>query len=74
MSTVSFQIDEQLNSKLKTFAKLQERSKGYIMRKAIEAYLEDQADFKIGSETLEEFYKDNSKTFSLEEVKRENGL
>jgi RHH-type rel operon transcriptional repressor/antitoxin RelB len=74
MQTISFQIDEKLNQQLETFSKECDRSKGYILRKAIESFLEDQDDLKIAQTALEEFYISGAKTYSLEEIKQENDL
>jgi RHH-type rel operon transcriptional repressor/antitoxin RelB len=74
MHTISFQIDDGLHKQLELFSRVQDRSKAYILRKAVESYLEDQEDIKIGLEALDEFYKTGSKTYSLDEIKKENGL
>lgn len=74
MQTVSFQIQEQLHSKLEYLAKLQDRSKGYIVRKAVESYLQDQEDIQAAEKALEEFYNSERSTFSLQEIKEENEL
>lgn len=74
MHTVSFQIQEQLNSKLEHIAKLQERSKGYIVRKAVESYLQDLEDIQSAEKALEEFYHSDRQTFSLQAIKEENEL
>jgi len=74
MQTVSFQINEKLNSELEEFAKECDRSKGYILRKAVESFLEDQQDLKEAQLALEEFYISGSKTYTLEQIKKENEL
>ncbi len=74
MQTISFQITEQLNKELEMFSKEHDRSKAYILRKAVETFLEDQRDLEIGRQALEEFYSKELKIFSLDQVKKENGL
>lgn len=49
-------------------------SKAYIIRKAIEYYLADQADLTIGRQALEEFYDSGFKAYSLDQIKKENDL
>lgn len=39
----------------------------------IESFLEDQQDLKIARLALEEFYVNGSKTYTLEQIKKENG-
>jgi len=74
MHTISFHIDDLLNNQLEMFAHDKERSKAYIIRKAVENYLAEQNDLKIGKEALEEFYNNGFKTHSLEDIKKENNL
>ncbi len=74
MHTLSFQIDESLNKRLEVFSQEHDRSKAYILRKAVESFLDDQADLEIGRRALDEFYTKELKTFSLDQVKKENGL
>lgn len=74
MHTVSFHIDDNLNDQLESFAHDQDRSKAYIIRKAVESYLADQMDLKVAKQALEEFYDQGFKTYSLEEIKKENQL
>jgi RHH-type rel operon transcriptional repressor/antitoxin RelB len=74
MGMISLHIDDSLNAKLENFAASQERSKGYIVRKAIERYLEDQEDLALGLDALEEFKSSDKKTYTLKQIKDENGL
>jgi RHH-type transcriptional regulator, rel operon repressor / antitoxin RelB len=74
MHTISFHIEDFLNQQLESFAEARDRSKAYIIRKAVESYLLDQDDLRIGQEALEEFYDEGFKTYSLSEVKKENDL
>lgn len=74
MQTLSFQIDESLNKRLEVFSQEHDRSKAYILRKAVESFLDDQTDLEAGRRALDEFYSKELKTFSLEQVKKENGL
>ncbi|MFP3018041.1 MAG: hypothetical protein ACEY3E_03925 [Candidatus Tisiphia sp.] len=57
MHTLSFNVDDQLNEQIEAFAKVHDRSKAYVLRKAVELYLADQKDLTIGRQALDEFYK-----------------
>lgn len=74
MQTISFQLDEGLHNKLEVLAKETDRSKGYILRKAVEAFLRDQEELKLAQQALEEFYISGAKTYTLEQIKQENDL
>lgn len=74
MHTLTFHVDDTLNQQIEVFAKTHERSKAYILRKAVESYLADQSDLEIGRQALDEFYNDGFKTYSLNQIKKENGL
>jgi RHH-type rel operon transcriptional repressor/antitoxin RelB len=74
MHTISFHIEDTLNQQLENLAEEQDRSKAYIIRKAVECYLLDRNDLKAGQEALEEFYDGGFKTYSLSEIKKANGL
>lgn len=74
MHTLSFHVDDLLNEQIELFAKQQDRSKAYVIRKALESYLADQNDLEIGRKALEEFYNDGLRTYSLNQIKKENDL
>ena len=74
MHTLSFHVDDFLNEQIEIFAKEHDRSKAYVLRKAVESYLADQNDLAIGRRALDEFYSDGFKAYSLNQVKKENGL
>ena len=74
MHTLTFHVDDHLNEQIEVFAKEHDRSKAYVIRKAVESYLAEQNDLAIGMKALEEFYNDGFKTYSLSQVKKENGL
>ena len=45
MQTLSFQAPEEMNERLELFAKELDRSKAYIIRQALEEYLEELQDY-----------------------------
>ena len=74
MHTLSFHVDDSLNKQIENFAKEHDRSKAYVLRKAVESYLADQNDLEIGKQALDELYSDGFKTYSLNQIKKENDL
>jgi RHH-type transcriptional regulator, rel operon repressor / antitoxin RelB len=76
MQTVTFKAPENLLAELETIAESMERSRGYLIRKALEHYLhelaEDAQDLEIGLARLK---KDQpKKRVSLETLERKHGL
>ena len=71
---VTARLSDELNNLLVATAKSMERSKSYIVSKAVERYLieaqEDIEDIKAALEALE----DDSPTIPWEEVKKKYGL
>jgi len=70
MQTVTFKIPEELLKDLEKAAQETERSKSYLIRKAIASYLEDLLNYRDAMKVL----RQNNPTFSLEEVERECSL
>ena len=52
MTTISVRVTDALADELENVAKEAERSKSFIIQKAIEAYLEDYADLQIALDRL----------------------
>lgn len=68
---VSVRLPEQLAVELSEVASAAERSKSYVIQKALEAYLEEHADLQIALDRL----NDPSDTIiSLEDMRSELGL
>ena len=74
MSTITARIPDSLNKSLTEVAKSMERSKNFIVLKAIQNYVlelqEDIEDYNDAIETL----KDDSPTISWNQVQRNCGL
>lgn len=69
MSTaISLRLPGELNKALKGLAKITDRSRTYIVRKAIESYLEEYADYQIALDRLRD--KDDPILTSAELKKR----
>ena len=75
MHTLTFKAPDELLAKLDKFAAQEERSKSYIIRKAVEAYLlemeEDDADYKLAMERVND---PKAEYIPWEQVKAECGL
>ena len=70
MTTITAKIPDNLNKMLSGLAKELERPKGYIIRKAIENYLEEKADILLALSRIEK----NEDTITLDELKEKYGL
>ena len=65
---VSVRLDDELESKLNTIAKLTNRSKSFFIKEALREYLEDIEDILEAKERLSDPKRE---TISLEELKKE---
>lgn len=74
MVALNVRIPDELSNVLAKSAKYLDRPKGYLVRKALEAYLQElQEDIEDYNDAVEAL-KDDSPTISLEEVIRKSGL
>jgi len=65
--SMSLRISEQVFSELEKLAQLTDRSKSYLVKKAIEQYLKEYADYKIALDRLQD--KDD-KILSSEKMRK----
>ncbi len=72
MSTaLSVRLPDKLAKELSSIAVATERSKSFLVQKALESYLQDQADLQVGLDRL----RDTSDSIiSIEEMRKEIGL
>lgn len=74
MSTITARISDELDKALTEVAKLTERSKSFLISKAIQNYVlelqEDIEDYKDAIEILAQ----NNPTYTLEEIEKKYGL
>ena len=74
MAALNVRIPDELSNVLTKSAEYLDRSKGYLVRKALEAYLQElQEDIEDYNDAVEAS-KDDGPTFTLEEVMQEFGL
>lgn len=74
MSTLTVRIPQELEKMLETFCKEEDRTKSWIIKKALQEKLEDWNDYRSGVKALKEHKKNGNKTYSLEEVAKELGI
>ncbi len=51
-SAMSLRLPDNLNKELEELAKITDRSKTFLVRKAIEAYIEEYSDYRIALDRL----------------------
>ena len=71
--TISVRLSEEDTKLIKTYAEINNISLSDLIRNAVLEKIEDEYDLKCYEKALED-YKKNSKTYSLEDVKKELGL
>jgi RHH-type rel operon transcriptional repressor/antitoxin RelB len=74
MSALSVRIPEELTSSLEKACEVTERSKGYIVRKALEQYLEDLQDHLIAEQAYKDYVKSDKKSADLKVVAKKAGV
>lgn len=72
METISMKLPAGLHAKLTEIAAQTERSKSYILRKALQEYLEDQEDYLLAVRLIKE--TKGEELISLDEMKKKYGL
>ena len=70
MHTITAKLPDELNIRLDHLAQVIDRKKSYLIRKAVELFLEEKEDYFIALHRLEQ----NNPRVSLEEIERECGL
>ena len=70
METITIKIPTKLNALLTKMSKEEDRSKSSMVRIALQEYLEDLYDTKIGEEAYERWIKEGKKTVSFEDIKK----
>ncbi|UZW38270.1 antitoxin of toxin-antitoxin stability system [Rickettsia conorii] len=70
MTVINTRISNELDIILSNVAKEIDRPKGYIIRKAIESYIEEKTDLLIALSRIEK----REEVISLEDIKKKYGL
>lgn len=71
--TVSVRLNEDDERLIKSYAKMNNMSLSDLIRKAIIEKIEDEYDLECYEKAIKE-YKENPKTYTMEEAKKELGL
>ncbi len=71
--TISVRLSDKDMELIKTYAKLNNISLSDLIRSAVMEKIEDEYDLECYNKAIEE-YKNNPKTYTLDEVKKELGL
>lgn len=71
MQTISFQLPEEMNKALEKYARELDRSKSYLVRAALEEYLEDVQDYITARRAKA---KSKGESIPLDEVMRRLGV
>ena len=72
MQTLSFQAPDEMGAQIASLAQDFDRSKGYIIRKALESYLEELEDLKTVREYKGKY--DPKDNISFDDIKKLHGL
>lgn len=71
---LAIRLPEEIEARLESLAKATGRTKTFYAREAILEYLEDMEDLYLAEQVLADIQAGRSKTYTLEEVKKELGL
>lgn len=71
--TISVRLNEEDTKLIKTYADMNNISLSELIRNAVIEKIEDEYDLECYKKAIEE-YKNNPKTYTMEEVKKELGL
>jgi RHH-type rel operon transcriptional repressor/antitoxin RelB len=69
MHTITTKVSDDINNRLEFLSKTIDRNKSYLLRKAIESFLEEKEDYLIALHRLEQ----NGARISLEALEKECG-
>jgi len=74
-TTISCTIPTDLGEQLKLISELEERSKSYYVKKALESFLEDRLEdallAKMGDEAYKEYMDGGQETISFDDIRKE---
>ncbi len=70
MHTLTTKVSDPIHTRLENLAKTIDRNKSYLVRKAVEDFLEEKEDYLIAIHRLEQ----KGKRISLENLEKECGL
>ncbi len=71
---LAVRLSQEMETLLTNLAEKTHRSKSYYVKKALEQYLENYAEYEIAAEAYKEYLESGKKTRSFDDVMKENGL
>ena len=71
---LSFRVPDELAKLLEKVAVEEERSKAFIIKKALQTYLEDLIDYRIAEEGYKRYIKGGKNARTLDEVAKDLGV
>ncbi|MBL4708173.1 MAG: ribbon-helix-helix protein, CopG family [Flavobacteriales bacterium] len=71
---VSVRLDDETDARLARLAKNNKRTKSSYIKEALDKFLEDQEETEYAIAAYRQYLDGDRKTYSYEEVMRENGL
>jgi RHH-type rel operon transcriptional repressor/antitoxin RelB len=74
MANISIRIPDRLNDALSTLANQEERNKSFLVRKALEAYLEDFYDYNVAEDRYAKHLANGKKSVDLKDLAKELGI
>ena len=70
----SVRVSESLDNRLTALSSKTKRSKSHYVQQALEAFLDEEEFYSQALETYEEHLRSGGKTYTLEEVKKLQGI
>ena len=71
---LALRLPDDMATRLAQLASKTGRSKSHYVRQALHEFLEDREDLLLAASALEDMKRNNSRTYTLDEVKKEIGL
>lgn len=71
---MTIRLPEEMEKRLSQLAKETHRTKSYYVKRAIEAFLDDQEDYLAALASYEDYLQSGKKSISLEELEKKLGL
>jgi predicted DNA-binding protein len=74
MSVLTVRIPDELEKDLEEYCKAEDRTKSWLIKKALKEALEDWHDYRTGVKALKEYKKNSNLAISHEELIKKLGL
>ena len=74
MASKSFTLSNELEMELIKLAKEKDRPESYIIRKALEHYIQEQKDIKTALKAFDQYYQSGQQKYSLTDIVKEYEL